>query len=437
MRTLIAKPRLLADWGEEYEERAAEWWELFLDLVFVAAASNTADSLKEDLSWSGLLAFFVLFSFFYSGWSFYTFHQTRYYGNSMYHLALLYFYILGTAGMVVNSAGFEYMNGFSVAALIQRIVLILMYLDAYIGIPRARIQCRFEIGALALSCVCLFSSIFVKNKTFSIGVWIIAAISENMFYVLHHIGFHHSHLVPLNIDHCAERMGCLLMVILGESVISGVISGHNIELKSRRLAYYGAMMLTILMAFSFGLIYYAVIPPRELHAYRRSVSHGIGFVWVHWAMLCSLLAMGTGVKFVVSSLIHDEHPSMERGQIYLLFFSLAISMLCLVALRALHFWGVQPTASDPPRIRRIKYSWWAVISVWFFIPLSLGLYFGASSTAVRPMVAMFATVPCVLGYAMVETVLTHVLDTDGFGDIKPEGLDEDNTVRVSSYHAIK
>lgn len=227
------------------------------------------------------------------------------------------------------------------------------------------------------------------------------------------------------------------MVILGESVISGVISGHNIELKSRRLAYYGAMMLTILMAFSFGLIYYAVIPPRELHAYRRSVSHGVGFVWVHWAMLCSLLAMGTGVKFVVSSLIHDEHPSMERGQIYLLFFSLAISMLCLVLLRALHFWGVQPTASDPPRIRRIKYSWWAVISVWFFIPLSLGLYFGASSTAVRPMVAMFATVPCVLGYAMVETVLTHVLDTDGFGDIKPEGLDEDNTVRVSSYHAIK
>uniref|UniRef100_A0A7S0BDS5 Uncharacterized protein n=1 Tax=Rhodosorus marinus TaxID=101924 RepID=A0A7S0BDS5_9RHOD len=330
------------------------------------------------------------------------------------------------------------MEGFSVAALIQRIVLILMYVDVYIGIPRARVQCIVEIGALMLSCICFFSSIVVMNKTFSIGAWIIAATLEVViFQVFNMFDFLPSHRIPVNIDHCADRIGCLLMVILGESVISGVISGHNIELESRRLAYYGAMVLTILMAFSFGLIYYAVVPPREIHAYRRSVTHGIGFVWVHWVMLSSLLAMGTGVKFVVSSLIHDEHPSMERSQIYLLFFSLAISMLCIVALRALHFWGIQPTASDPPKIRRIKNLWWVVAGMWFTVPLSLGIYFGESSTAVRPMVAMAATVPCVLGYALFETVLTHALDTDGFGSIKHDELEEDKKIRVNSYHAIK
>mmetsp|Transcript_7084 Transcript_7084/g.17310 ORF Transcript_7084/g.17310 Transcript_7084/m.17310 type:complete len:80 (+) Transcript_7084:92-331(+) len=67
-RRLAAKPVLLQDWAEEGGEkathactnssegggRAAQYWELFLDLVLVAAASNVADGFKETRIWQAL-----------------------------------------------------------------------------------------------------------------------------------------------------------------------------------------------------------------------------------------------------------------------------------------------------------------------------------------------------------------------------------------------
>lgn len=53
MRYLWTPPTLFQDWDEEYEERAAAWWELFVDLVLVAACSNIADGFKEDPTSAG------------------------------------------------------------------------------------------------------------------------------------------------------------------------------------------------------------------------------------------------------------------------------------------------------------------------------------------------------------------------------------------------
>ena len=49
-RRLFGAPVLLQDWDSEAEEGAAQYWELFLDLLLVAAASSLTDDFKENLS---------------------------------------------------------------------------------------------------------------------------------------------------------------------------------------------------------------------------------------------------------------------------------------------------------------------------------------------------------------------------------------------------
>ena len=56
MRTFVGKPTLTVS-GDEYEEKAAQWFELFFDLVLVTACSSIADGFKEDLSGDGLYTF--------------------------------------------------------------------------------------------------------------------------------------------------------------------------------------------------------------------------------------------------------------------------------------------------------------------------------------------------------------------------------------------
>jgi hypothetical protein len=41
-RRLVGKPRLWQDWDQEADEGSARYWELFNDLIMVAAASATA-----------------------------------------------------------------------------------------------------------------------------------------------------------------------------------------------------------------------------------------------------------------------------------------------------------------------------------------------------------------------------------------------------------
>jgi len=76
-RKLIGAPILLQDWDSVAEEGAAQYWELFLDLLLVAAASSIADQFKETLSDEGSFwEFIVFFSVAMNAWLLYTHHYT-------------------------------------------------------------------------------------------------------------------------------------------------------------------------------------------------------------------------------------------------------------------------------------------------------------------------------------------------------------------------
>ncbi|KAH9052427.1 hypothetical protein Ae201684P_001608 [Aphanomyces euteiches] len=90
LRTFSSRPELSADWNGNYEEKSAQWFELFVDLIMVSACSNVAEKLKDDLSHHGLLNFLLIFTLYVSSWQKYTFFNARFSEDSFVHYSMLY-----------------------------------------------------------------------------------------------------------------------------------------------------------------------------------------------------------------------------------------------------------------------------------------------------------------------------------------------------------
>lgn len=79
-RKLFGAPILLQDWDQENEKGdATQYWELFLDLLLVAAASALADQFKNDQDFFGFVVYFLILI---NSWNLYTHHiTTRFVGT--------------------------------------------------------------------------------------------------------------------------------------------------------------------------------------------------------------------------------------------------------------------------------------------------------------------------------------------------------------------
>ena len=92
-RRLFGAPVLLQDWDRAAEEGAAQYWELFLDLLLVAGASALADQLKEDERVGHFALYYLVVV---NGWNLYTHHiTTRFEDASLAHAMLLLEYFYG------------------------------------------------------------------------------------------------------------------------------------------------------------------------------------------------------------------------------------------------------------------------------------------------------------------------------------------------------
>jgi low temperature requirement protein LtrA len=309
-KRLWATPVLAAEWNEEYEEHSAAWWELFVDLLFVVTCSSVAEALEEDLSWDGLVAFVVTFTLFFEGWHHYAAFSSRFIDNSLIHSLELFLFLLATASMVTNTNGFEYIQSFAMSAIWQRIALLLMYITVFIQLPRARPFVLAWTSTMCVTSVLLYTAATAKSATTSQQLAMLVAFWEGVL-AIPWIGFVWScvwrfEFIPLNIDHSAERFSCLVMVVLGESIVSALFDYHRRGLDPADTPkYLQAMALSLSLTFGFGLIYFAVQPPRVEHALRRSRFCGMGYLFGHLLLSTSLLAVGVGVKLAMRSILED------------------------------------------------------------------------------------------------------------------------------------
>ncbi|GBG25538.1 Hypothetical Protein FCC1311_017572 [Hondaea fermentalgiana] len=413
-----SKPRIAAEWGEEYEGRAEEWWETFLDLVFVSAFTNGAAGFKKSLQKNSsydlaqsVVDFGTQFTLFYTAWLQYTLFTARFIDTSLVHSVLMFTHLIGTSGMVVNTGSSDLRWGFAIGSIIQRTSLVCMLVIVYWLVPRARRQAQVDIVQTLPSVILLVCGIAVGASDGLLqGLLAGTAGYELLFpYIQTWAHFLADKGLPVNIDHLQNRLASLIMLVLGESVLSAVTSHHNVEDKST--LYYAAMTLSIAVNFGNALVYFAIVPPRKFNALRRSPFAGVGYMTTHWALGLAFLTLSVAVKLSTDVITDGEQTTLSSGYFLLFMSSLGACMAGTFVLRLLHWWRRQPAPGDSAEVRRVKYIWWAGHAAAAVLPpVVAGLTLCVQPAGINPFVALWEALACTLGYAVFESSLMHYLE---------------------------
>jgi low temperature requirement protein LtrA len=193
------------------EETAAispGYWELFVDLLLVAAASSMADTLLEHQTLSGLFEFFLLYMAIIHSWLLYTHHYTsRFKEASLVHTLILLVYMFGMAVTIVN-ASFRTAAAFSIGIVIQRVAYLVMLVPIGFQIPRAY-PFVVVLGLVTTASLLPHLLVIVHPKWVKFG-WFLAAMIDFSTDAAMLLFLPGPKLIPINIEHTKDRLGVLV-----------------------------------------------------------------------------------------------------------------------------------------------------------------------------------------------------------------------------------
>lgn len=330
MANFIQPPRLRIGEDSE-EERHATWLELFYDLIFVVAVSQVAHSLKEDISFSGLFGFVVLFIPIWWSWIGTTFYANRFDNDDVGHRLLVGVQMLTAAAMAVNiHHGLDESSpGFALAYALGRAVLVIEYVRAGIHIPSARpLTTRYAIGFAIAAFLWLISAFIPIPWRFVLwGIAIVIDFATPLTARQFQLG-----LLP-HASHLPERFGLFTIIVLGEAILAVVngVSEQKWDLLTVISAIFG-----LITAFSLWWIYFDNLGGTPIETARTQGRIGVVNLWLytHLPLVIGIAATGVGVEQILLSKQTLPLPDSQR---WLICGSIA---LCLIAISILHRYGV-------------------------------------------------------------------------------------------------
>jgi low temperature requirement protein LtrA len=279
---------------ESDEERRATWLELFLDLVFVAAIAEVASTLSADPTAAGFGRFLVLFLPIGWAWTGFAFYATRFDTDDLVYrlLTLLGMFFVAALASTVPDALHGGQNGFVVAYVAVRLVMLALYARVYRDLEVA----RPVAGWLLL----VFGA--------AVGVWLISlAVPTPWKYVLWGIALAVEHLgpirawqllrgMPVHPRHLPERFGLLVLIVLGEAVIGVVLGTAHVSwtVLSGAVAFAG-----FLTAAAIWWLYFDFLDATAVVT--RNVGSGMTYVYAHYFVAAGIAALGVGVKLAIFS----------------------------------------------------------------------------------------------------------------------------------------
>ncbi|EQC36252.1 hypothetical protein SDRG_06357 [Saprolegnia diclina VS20] len=406
LRTLLRSPRLSADWTGHYEHKAIAWVELVLDGTMMAASYAIATRLEAATALPDVVEPLVLFGLFVSLWQLHTHFHARFAETSFLHYLLLYFVVAGVASMVLSptvGAAFGY------GLLLSHLATLAMYINAFAMLSETRSRLWPDLCLLSASSIVIGLSLAVPCIAFAcyVGALCLETIVQFLWaikrYCVPRVPL--TIAIPVSIEYIAERHGTYVVVVLLQATL-GVL--FTTAAPPPTQAVHSSLHLSLLLVFTMAMFYFAVQPPRELHAMRRSVAHGVLFVAVHYALLPTLLVVGVAAKLAMTAVANQR--ALPPHGLWLLFGSISATMLAMLLLRLAHYGGRKPLDSDAAKVRCIKAYWWVPIGLSSLLPLAIACVLQVISyEGVDPMLALGVAAALLLLWVIAETLVMHRL----------------------------
>lgn len=328
--------------AREREQRVTPL-ELFFDLVVVFAITQVTALMSHDLTWSGLgrgLLVLAAIWWAWTGYAWLTNHLEPEEGVVRAGMFGAMAAMLVVALAVPSSFGDEALL-FGVAFLLVRLVNLLLYAVAAKRDPDLlRAIVRFTPVA-ALGALLILAAAFVDGAT-QVALWIVAlAMLYGSALVARGQGWH------ISPAHFAERYGLIVIIALGESVISLGVAAAGLSLTAGIVAA-GILGIAVIAALWWAYFdVYSVLAQRQLAetsgAARARLARDY-YSYLHLPMIAGIVLFALGLKL---SIEHLDDP-LDAIPAAALCGGLSIYFLTHVVLRIrlVHF--VRRTTTDRP-----------------------------------------------------------------------------------------
>lgn len=286
------EPPRLRTIDADLEQRRATWLELFFDLVFVVAVANLGSSLSDELTAPGFVKFLGLFVPVWWAWMGFTFYANRFDTDDLPYRLLVLVAMFAVAALAATTQdAFEGASeGFAIAYVCVRLVLIVLYARARRHVERARRLATLFLAAFGTGALVWLASVFVEPPL-RYWLWAVALVIELGAPIP---AWRLIPRAPIHPAHIPERFGLLTIIVLGESVLAVVL---GVEGVSWTLASGGAAAGGFLAAAALWWIYFEFLD--ESVVTRRGVAGGLVFTYAHYLVVVGLAALGIGVKAAI------------------------------------------------------------------------------------------------------------------------------------------
>jgi len=288
--------------------------------------------------------------------------------------------------------------------IFQRVAFIALMVQAARSIPSAKDFIVLLIGWICVSCLLFLAAALLPEEYVGI-VWSLAAAWEFFIEIGMVSLLQGTKLIPINIDHTNERLSVLVLIMLGETVITSTITyksyAAEAEEQAKTREYYTVMTLSFLLMFMYILLFFNQQPAPKDHGMRRSRLAGISLMLLVKLLGLSLLTMGACMKLSVNAVIEGKalSPFISNG----FRVSVGMSLVLLLAMRICHYGGKLPRSTDPPHIRRLTNVWWGMFALGCFVPFVTPVSLSPTTELAWP--SGLAFVLC-----LIDSLFTHVLE---------------------------
>jgi low temperature requirement protein LtrA len=317
------RPPRLRTQAEEQGERHATWYELYFDLVFVAAVAQLATALSREPTSAGFLRFAGLFVPIAWAWSGFTFYANRFDTDDVAYRLVKAVAMLAIAALAISvhsvMRGGHGSVAFAGSYVATRGCLLALYLRArrHVTGPGRRLIDLY-LGGFSAGAALWLVSIAVPGPA---RYWLWAA-GLSLELAMAPLGWRALGAAAINAPHVTERFGQFFIIVLGESVVAVVagIAGTHFSTATSVVAVAGFVIALCLWWIYFDLADTSVVGRGSL---------GLIYVYAHFPLLAGVAAFGAGTKLAITD---ADAASLGAGARWAIGGGLACYLLSLALL---------------------------------------------------------------------------------------------------------
>ncbi len=325
MSDLFTPPRLFTKVKfQRHTDRAVGWLELFYDLVYVATLIQIGNFLSDNVSLLGFAQFLVLIAVVWWAWTGETFYQNRFVVDDITHRVLVFIqmFAVATIGISVSEAFGSLYIQFTLAYVLTRFILVVMYLRAMRTNPESAGLARgFAIG-FSIGIAIWLGSLLLPAQYHWVG-WLVG-ITVELCVPLTPAMIREQRAHTPDIHHIAERFGIFTIIVLGEAFVKILDDAQGTAIGLRQLAF-SASGLTVL--YSLWWLYFSDTAGKVIDFADRPKA--TAWVYGHLPLAAGLVAFAVGAKKLYGYTF--DHPGDPANPDYRLLYTAAVAIY-LVAL---------------------------------------------------------------------------------------------------------